>query len=76
MQSIGKDSQKVIDTIYVSKKDEVYLKINCEPSVSQELCDYFTFTVPGYTFMPSYRMKLWDGKIRLFNIYNKVLYGG
>ena len=76
MQSIGKDSQKVIDTIEVSKKDEVYLKINCEPSVAQELCDYFTFTVPGHTFMPSFRMKVWDGKIRLFNIHNRVLYGG
>ena len=79
MQSIGKDLQKAIntsDTIEVSKKDEVYLKVTCESSVAQELCDYFTFTVPGYTFMPSYRMKLWDGKIRLFNIYNRVLYGG
>ena len=76
MQSIGKDSLKDTDSIYLSKIDEVYLKINCEPSIAQELCDYFTFTVPGYTFMPSYRMKLWDGKIRLFNIYNKLLYGG
>ena len=76
MQLIGKDSQKDIDSIYLSKIDEVHLKINCEPSIAQELCDYFTFTVPGYTFMPSYRMRLWDGKIRLFNIYSKLLYGG
>ena len=76
MQLIGKDSQKGIDSIYLSKIDEVHLKINCEPSIAQELCDYFTFTVPGYTFMPSYRMRLWDGKIRLFNIYSKLLYGG
>ena len=76
MQSIGKDLQKAIDTIEISKKDEVYLKISCEPSVAQELCDYFTFTVPGYTFMPAYRMRIWDGKIRLFNIHNRVLYGG
>ena len=76
MQLIGKDSQKGIDSIYLSKIDEVHLKIDCEPSIAQELCDYFTFTVPGYTFMPSYRMRLWDGKIRLFNIYNKLLYGG
>ena len=47
MQSIGKDLQKAIsDTIEVSKKDEVYLKINCEAGIAQEICDYFTFTVP------------------------------
>ncbi len=76
MQSIGNVSQKVIDTIEISKKDEVYLKIACEAGVAQELCDYFTFTVPGHTFMPAYRMKIWDGKIRLFNIHNRLLYSG
>ena len=76
MQSIGNVSQKVIDTIEVSKKDEVYLKVTCEAGVAQELCDYFTFTVPGHTFMPAYRMKIWDGKIRLFNIHNRLLYSG
>jgi len=76
MQSTGKDLQKVIETIEISKKDEVYLKIACEAGVAQELCDYFTFQVPGYRFMPAYRMKIWDGKIRLFNIHNRLLYGG
>ena len=76
MQSIGNVSQKATDTIEISKKDEVYLKVTCEPGVAQELCDYFTFTVPGHTFMPAYRMKIWDGKIRLFNIHNRLLYSG
>ena len=76
MQSIGNDSQKVIEVIEVTKKDEVFLKISCEAGVAQEICDYFTFTVPGHTFMPAYRMKIWDGKIRLFNIHNRLLYGG
>ena len=76
MQSTGNVSQKVIDTIEISKKDEVYLKVTCEAGVAQELCDYFTFTVPGHTFMPAYRMRIWDGKIRLFNIHNRLLYSG
>ena len=76
MQSIGNDSQKVIEVIEVTKKDEVFLKISCEAGVAQEICDYFTFTVPGHTFMPAYRMKIWDGKIRLFNIHNRLLYSG
>ena len=76
MQSTGNVSQKATDTIEISKKDEVYLKVTCEPGIAQELCDYFTFTVPGHTFMPAYRMKIWDGKIRLFNIHNRLLYSG
>jgi superfamily II DNA or RNA helicase len=76
MQSIGNDSQKVIETIEITKKDEVYLKISCEDGVAQEICDYFTFVVPGHTFMPAFRMKIWDGKIRLFNIHNRLLYSG
>ena len=63
MQSTGNVSQKVIDTIEISKKDEVYLKVTCEAGVAQELCDYFTFTVPGHTFMPAYRMRIWDGRL-------------
>ena len=65
-----------IDTIYIAKVDEVYNQITCEPSIAQELCDFFTFYVPGYKFMPSYRAKLWDGKIRLFSIYDRKLYAG
>ena len=76
MQSIGKNSQKAIETIEISKKDEVYLKVDCEAGVAQEICDYFTFQVPGFRFMPAYRMKIWDGNIRLFNIHNRLLYSG
>ena len=34
--------------------------------------------VPGYTFvhMKGYRNRVWDGKIRLFNVHNRLLYGG
>lgn len=41
-----------------------------------ELSDYFTFTVPNAKFMPSFRNKMWDGKIRLFNISTYTLYKG
>jgi len=64
------------DTLYIAKIDEVHNKITCEPSVAQELCDFFTFYVPGYKFMPSYRSKVWDGKIRLYSIYDQLLYSG
>ena len=65
-----------METIKISKKNEVYIKIDSEASTAQEICDHFTFMVPGYTFMPAYRNRLWDGKIRLFNVHNRLLYGG
>ena len=43
------------------------LYIDCEPGMGQEISEYFSFFVPGYKFMPAYKNKVWDGKIRLFN---------
>ena len=65
-----------MEIISISKKNEVYIRIDSEASTAQEICDHFTFMVPGYTFMPAYRNRLWDGKIRLFNVHNRLLYGG
>lgn len=56
--------------------DSVYIKIFADQSVSKELSDFFTFTVPGHKFVPAYRNKLWDGKIKLYNIYKKEIYKG
>ena len=64
------------DIITVHKKDEVYNLIECEPGIGQEITDFFTFEVPGYRFMPTYRNRQWDGKIRLFNQYKGELYSG
>ncbi len=60
----------------ISKKNEVYLNIKTEPNYARELSDFFTFEVPGARFMPSYRNKYWDGKIRLFNQMNGEIYVG
>lgn len=65
-----------MEIIRVSKLNEVYVKIDCEPSTAYELNDYFTFDVPGAKFMPAYRNKMWDGKIRLFNTMTLTLYTG
>lgn len=62
--------------IKVSKKNEVHLKIETEPGISQELNDFFTFDVPGARFMPLYKNRMWDGKARLFNMYRQELYVG
>ena len=43
------------------------LEVDVEPGLAAELSDYFSFYVPGYKFMPAYKNKVWDGKIKLFN---------
>lgn len=43
------------------------LEIDVEAGTAAELSDYFSFYVPGYKFMPAYKNKVWDGKIKLFN---------
>ena len=61
----------------ISKKNEVYLKItDIEPSLAAEVNDFFTFEVPGFKYMPAYRNKTWDGKIRLYNIVTGEIYMG
>ena len=60
----------------ISKKNEVYLQVEAEPHVYYELADQFTFEVPGAKFMPQYKSKYWDGKIRLFNTQNGQVYVG
>ena len=60
----------------ISKKNEVNLQVKSETHVYYELSDYFTFDVPGAKFMPQYRNKYWDGKIRLFSNHTGEIYVG
>ena len=61
----------------ISKKNEVYLILeDLDPSTSQELTEFFTFEVPGAKFMPMYRNRMWDGKIRLFSPGSGEIYVG
>jgi superfamily II DNA or RNA helicase len=62
--------------IIIQKKNEIYLKVEAEPHIHQELSEYFTFDVPGAKFMPQFRSKHWDGKIRLYSTHNGELYVG
>lgn len=64
------------ETLFVSQIDEVHIKISCDAGTAYEIQDFFTFLVPGHQFMPSFRNKMWDGKIRLYNVMTKRLYLG
>jgi superfamily II DNA or RNA helicase len=65
-----------MNDLTISKKDEVYAKITCEKHITKELSEYFTFFVPGYQFVPAYRNRIWDGKIRMFNLQTNQIYLG
>ena len=58
--------KRVVD-FKVRLKDYSMMYIDCENGLAYELSDYFSFFVPGYKFMPAYKNKIWDGKIKLFN---------
>lgn len=56
-----------MQTLQVQLQDHSMMAVACEPGVRAELGEYFSFFAPGYKFMPAYRKRYWDGKIRLFN---------
>ena len=57
-------------------ENEAFVRIICEDDIAYELREAFTFQVPGYQFTPQYKARLWDGKIRLFDVRSKQLYRG
>lgn len=64
------------NSITINYYDDVYMKVDCERGVAKELSDFFTFKVPNYQFTPAYKNKVWDGQIRLYNLYRQTLYVG
>ena len=66
----------MVDKISINNVNEVYVRVTCDDSVAHELREFFTFHVPGYQFTPQYRSKLWDGKIRLFDLRKQQIYRG
>src|SRR5210317_1964849 len=62
--------------LIIDKVNEVYLKIEADADIRRELSEYFTFEVPGFKFMPQFRNRVWDGKIRLFSYANGKIYAG
>lgn len=65
-----------MEHLIIKKKNDVYIQIESSSAVYQELSEFFKFRVPGYQFMPAYKMRMWDGNIRLFNIMDGSLYSG
>jgi len=66
-----------VNELTIRVKNNTYLTVDCEDKgILHELAEFFTFYVPGYKFVPSFRNKMWDGKIRLLNMSNQEVYAG
>lgn len=65
-----------MNDLVIEKVDEVNIRVRCERSFAKELSDFFTFKVPGHKYMPAYRSKVWDGTIKLYNIFSQEIYAG
>ena len=78
MLLIGEGSQTSVpdNLLKISKHNDVHVRVDAQPAIKRELSDFFTFTVPGHEFVPAFRNKFWDGKIRLFDQRGGKLYAG
>ena len=56
-----------MEKILVRKLNHANLHVQCDSGTAQELREFFSFYVPGYRFMPAYKNRMWDGKIRLYD---------
>jgi superfamily II DNA or RNA helicase len=63
--------------LVIEKLDDVYVRVLSEDEgLLYELSEFFTYEYPGARFTPQYRAKLWDGKVRMYDIMRKTLYVG
>lgn len=61
----------------IEKLDNVYVRIlSDDEGILYELSEFFTYEYPGARFTPQYRARLWDGKVRMYDIMRKTLYVG
>lgn len=61
----------------IEKLNETYLRVYSEDAgVEYELESFFTYEFPGARFTPKFKARLWDGKVRLYDLLRKTIYCG
>ena len=65
-----------METISVRKLNHYNLHVDCDYGIAAELKEFFSFFVPGYRFMPAFKRRVWDGKIRLYDANSGELPAG
>ena len=64
------------NTVYVFSHSHTFIRVIASRGIQSELSEAFTFEIPGARFHPKVKNKMWDGKIRLYNILNGEIYAG
>ena len=62
--------------LILTKKNDVHLVIDADEDVRRDLGEHFTFSVPGFKFMPQFRNRVWDCNIRYFSYATGQIYVG
>lgn len=62
-----------MDTLQIDKINEVELRIQCDLAQMMELKEFSSFMAPNYLFHPSFRAKIWNGKLSWFNTKEKTV---
>jgi len=64
------------DVVNVEYLNAVNMKVTADPSVRQEISEYFSFKPEGWQFHPKVKARVWDGLIRLYQPMRPTLYVG
>jgi superfamily II DNA or RNA helicase len=64
------------DIVRVEHLNAVHMKVLADPSIRQEIMNYFSFRPEGYQFSPKFKARVWDGWIRMYQPMRPVLYVG
>jgi len=64
------------DIVRVEHLNAVHMKVLADPSIRQEIMNYFSFRPEGYQFSPKFKARVWDGWIRMYQPLRPVLYVG
>ena len=62
--------------VFIDKINEVYIRVDSEMSSSYKRFQIILLFWPQVILSFPFRKRIWDGKIRLFNVMNRQLYYG
>jgi superfamily II DNA or RNA helicase len=62
--------------VQIEAVNQLWARLDCDSGLGYEIAEEFSFFVPGYKFMPSFKNGRWDGRIKLFNRQNHQIYRG
>ncbi len=63
-------------TVYFKKVSETYGQVSCEDwDTIIQLREAFSFFAPNYRFHPSFKNRLWDGKVRMLKESGEMYLG-